>query len=114
MYVTSSVYIQLGDLDFTWDSNKGVANLTKHGIAFEEAVTTWLDPFAIERFDEDHSSDQDRWLRIGTSMRGALLVIWSTERPARGRTVIRIIGARRANRKERKVYEQANEEDRSR
>jgi uncharacterized protein len=105
------VRLRIGRLAFTWDAAKHERNVTRHGIAFEEAATTWLDPFAIERVDEEHSDDEDRWLRLGLSLRGALLVVWSTERRAGGELVIRIIGARRATRKETKLYEEAREED---
>lgn len=97
---------RLGQLSFAWDQAKAEANVRAHGIAFEEAATTWLDPRAIERFDQGHSHGGDRWLRIGSSLRGALLVVWSTEREEGGQTVIRIIGARRTNRKERDLYAQ--------
>lgn len=109
MYVAPAVRFLLGDVHFTWDAAKGAENLEKHGIAFEEAATTWLDPLAIERFDRTHSDDEDRWIRVGSSLRGALLVVWSTERQTRRRMVIRLIGARRANRRERRLYEQASE-----
>jgi hypothetical protein len=110
MHVASTVRLRLGELSFTWDARKAESNIDKHGITFEEAASTWLDPFAIERPDDTHSEDEDRWLRIGSSVRGALLVVWSTERLSRGRTLVRIIGARRVNRKERTLYEEANED----
>lgn len=95
----------VGDLLFSWDPVKAAANIQKHGITFEEAATTWLDPDALEHLDEEHSHVEHRWLRIGSSLRGALLVVWSTEREAARQTVILIIGARRVNRKERELYE---------
>jgi uncharacterized DUF497 family protein len=110
MYVPPPRF-RLGELLFTWDPEKAATNIDKHGITFEEAATTWLDPLAIERPDDAHSDHEDRWLRIGASLRGALLVAWSTERQARGRTVIRIIGAREATRKEHRRYDQGEEDD---
>lgn len=98
------IRFRLGQLLFAWDPEKALANVRKHGIPFEEAATTWLDPLAIERFDEEHSDAEERWLRIGSSLRGALLVVWSTERGMGGQTVIRILGARRANQKECDLY----------
>jgi hypothetical protein len=95
----------LGDLEFIWDPEKARSNVERHGVSFEEAATTWLDPLAIERRDEGHSAEEERWLRIGTSLRGAVLVVWSTELSDERRPVIRIIGARRANRKERELHE---------
>jgi uncharacterized DUF497 family protein len=103
--VTADVRFLLADLEFAWDPEKARSNAERHGVSFEEAATTWLDPLAIERRDEAHSAVEERWLRIGTSLRGALLVVWSTERGRERRTVIRIIGARRANRKERELHE---------
>ena len=102
----ASVRLRLGDLAFTWDDEKHASNVRKHGIAFEEAATSWLDSLAIERFDEEHSMSEERWLRIASSLRGVLLVVWSTERESARQTVIRIIGARRANRRERILYEE--------
>jgi hypothetical protein len=99
----------LGGLTFTWDPAKYDGNVRKHGITFEEAATVWLDPLAIERPDVKHSLPEDRWLRIGNSLRGSLLVVWSTERETRRRTIIRIIGARRATATERRRYEQEAE-----
>ena len=102
--VAPTIRFRLGHLLFAWDAEKAAANVDTHGISFEEAATTWLDPLAIERFDEEHSETEERWLRIGSSLRGALLVVWSTERDTQDQTVIRIIGARRTNRRERELY----------
>lgn len=96
---------QLGELFFTWDSSKYETNVRRHGITFEEAATTWLDTRAIERVDEEHSEAEDRWLRIGMRSRAALLVIWSAERERGSAVTIRLIGARKATPRERKLYE---------
>lgn len=109
--MSAPVRFHLGDLCFTWDPAKSANNIEKHGITFEEAATTWLDAASIEWFDEAHSTGEDRWLRIGSSLRGALLVVWSTERTRSRQSLIRIIGARRANRRERRLYEQEHQED---
>ena len=103
--MAADVRFLLGELEFAWDPEKARSNADRHGVSFEEAATTWLDPLAIERRDEVHSAEEERWLRIGTSLRGALLVVWSTERGEERKPVIRIIGARRANRKERELHE---------
>ena len=95
----------VGDLVFAWDPEKARLNVERHGVSFEEAATTWFDPLAIERRDEGHSAAEERWLRIGTSLRGALLVVWSAERGDERKPIIRIIGARRASRKERELHE---------
>lgn len=109
--MSRDVRFRLGDLGFVWDDAKARTNADKHGITFAEAATTWLDPLALERADDAHADREARWIRIGESLRGALIVAWSTERETRSETVIRIIGARRANRKERRLYEQSQEDD---
>ena len=96
---------RFGELTFVWDANKNRANALKHRVAFEEAATTWLDPMAIERFDQEHSRQEGRWFRIGLSLRSALLVSWWTLRHERGEELIRLIGARRATRSEWRLYE---------
>jgi uncharacterized DUF497 family protein len=101
------VRFRLGTLTFTWDTGKYETNVRKHGVTFEEAATTWVDAFAIEIFDEEHTKHEDRWLRIGMSLRGALLVTWCTERGTKSSVVIRIIGARRATPNEEKLYDKA-------
>jgi uncharacterized protein len=89
------------DLVFEWDEHKSQANETKHGVSFEEGKTIFNDPFAIAVVDPAHSSEEERWIDIGLSASGRLLVVWYTER--RGR--IRIIGCRRATRVEQRAYE---------
>jgi hypothetical protein len=102
--VSAAGRFRLGDLELIWDPQKARSN-ERHGVSFEEAATTWLDPMAIERRDVAHSVDEERWLRIGASLRGALLVVWSAERGEEQRPGIRIIGARCANRRERELHE---------
>jgi len=72
------------------------------GIGFEEAATCFLDVFALESFDVDHSHDEDRFVIIGMSERGRLVVVAFTVRDP---ITIRIISAREALRQERLHYE---------
>lgn len=51
--------------EFDWDPAKATANLAKHGIAFQEAMTVFLDPLARSRFDEDNSEEESRWVPLG-------------------------------------------------
>ena len=88
--------------EFEWDGKKANENLKKHGIAFEEALTTFADPFARIFDDPDHSADERRELIIGYSAKQRLLVVNFTERRAR----TRIIGAREATARERRDYEE--------
>jgi hypothetical protein len=88
-------------LTFTWDKKKAATNLRKHGVAFEEAATAFGDMLSLTTFDPDHSIDQDRFILLGASNRGKLLVVAHTEQS----DTIRIISARLATRSERKIYE---------
>ena len=82
------------DLVFEWDEDKARRNVSKHGISFEEGKTVFNDPFSLTIADPGHSVREDRWLDIGLSASGLLLVVWYTDRHGR----IRIIGCRKANR----------------
>ena len=88
------------DLLFEWDEEKATRNEVKHGVSFEEAKTIFNDPFAMTVSDPDHSDDEERWLDIGLSAEGRLLVVWYTERSEK----IRIIGSRRATKAEERAY----------
>jgi len=85
---------------FTWDVQKNSANLKKHGVEFREAATVFYDPLSTTFPDEDHSERERRFLTIGVSVRGSVLVIAHTEE---GDT-IRIISARMATPRERRFY----------
>ena len=91
-------------ITFEWNQIKSEENARKHGITFEEAKTIFNDPFAITIDDPDHSNDEYRYIDIGFSSKGSLLVVWYTERNEN----IRIIGCRKATKYERKIYEGKN------
>ena len=76
--------------------------MQKHGVSFEEAQTVFLDEKAVRYFDPDHSEDEDRFLMLGMSFRLRVLVVCHCYRV--GNSVIRIISARKANRKEQESY----------
>jgi len=63
------------DLVFEWDEEKAQRNEAKHGVAFDEAKTIFNDPFAMTVSDPDHSDEEERWLDIGLSAEGRLLVV---------------------------------------
>ena len=88
-------------LTFEWDANKARTNLAKHGLSFQEAATVFADARSLTILDPVHSAVEHRFVTLGTSHRGKLLVVVHTER----RDNIRIISARRASRRERKSYE---------
>lgn len=91
-------------IKFYWDENKNKANRKKHGIWFEEAQSVFDDPHGRLFLDSEHSSgEEDRFILIGYSSSDKLLVIVHCLRESD--SVIRIISARKATRKERMFYE---------
>ncbi len=90
-------------LEFEWDQRKEERNRSKHGISFSEASTVFADPLELTIADPDHSSGEYRFLSIGQSASGRLLVVSYTERSDNH---IRIISTRKAAKTEHKYYEQ--------
>ena len=91
--------------DLEWDTQKARQNLRKHGISFERAAEVFLDPFMLSVFDEEHSTQEDRWITIGKGRDGVPLVLVHTFRETSPRTcAIRIISARRATKREVNQY----------
>lgn len=86
---------------FVWDPEKAKANLRKHGVSFEEALTVFGDVLARIHGDPEHSQGERREIIVGHSSRGRLVLVSFTEREA----MVRLISARRATRHERKDYE---------
>lgn len=89
---------------FEWDEHKAQENFRKHRVSFDEAKTVFLDPFSITILDPDHSSDEERFIDIGTSVNGRILIVVYTERG----DCIRLISSRRATLPERRKYEEEN------
>lgn len=87
-------------MNFEWDPEKAQRNIAKHGLSFEEAATAFGDPLSITRFDPDHSEDEDRFLLLGASHAGRLVVVSHTHRGGR----VRVISARLASKRERRTY----------
>lgn len=87
-------------MQFEWDPRKAAVNARKHRVAFDEAMTVFADIRSITAYDPDHSGQEDRFLTIGTSLKGRVLFVSHTDR---GDT-IRIVSARRANQKEKQEY----------
>jgi uncharacterized DUF497 family protein len=90
--------------NFKWDKDKAQRNLQKHGVSFEEAATVFRDGFSLTVFDEVHSTEEDRFMDIGKSFKGNILVVIYTERGS----AIRIISCRKATHIERETYENQN------
>ncbi len=89
-------------MQFEWDEEKAEINLKKHKVGFREAKSVFGDPFSITIDDPDHSKEEQRFIDIGISASGKLLVIVYTERENK----IRIISCRKATPTERRKYEE--------
>ena len=89
-------------VQFDWDQTKASANLSKHGVSFDEARTVFDDPLYVDFYDPDHSDDERRYVIFGQSERGRLLMVSYTEAD----DGVRIISSREATPAERKEYEE--------
>jgi uncharacterized DUF497 family protein len=89
-------------LTFEWDDRKARVNLVKHAVSFKTAATVFGDPSSLTIADPDHSITERRFITMGRAFNSKLLVVVHTNRGDN----IRIISARRANRREQKFYEE--------
>jgi uncharacterized DUF497 family protein len=89
---------------FEWDEEKAKENLKKHRVSFEEAISILSDPLSVTILDPNHSSEEERYIDIGTSSKGRILVVAYTERGQH----IRIITCRKATPNERRKYEEGS------
>jgi len=92
----------MSDIRFEWDEKKNRENQRKHKVSFEEAQTVFLDENAIRYFDPDHAENEDRFLMLGMSFTLRVLVACHCYRE--NEYVIRIISARKANKREQIAY----------
>ena len=92
------------ELSFEWDEVKAKENLRKHEVSFEEGKTIFNDPFLFTFPDYEHSVDEERYVNIGLSVTGRILILTHTERQDK----IRIISCRKATARERRFYEEGN------
>lgn len=93
-------------MNFEWDEEKEKINIQKHGIDFSTAALVFGDTNRIEKYDELHSYDEDRYITIGIINNTAVVVmVVYTER----KTAIRIISARLATKREKEAYFNAEE-----
>ncbi len=87
---------------FDWDEDKNITNIKKHGISFDEASTVFFDERAILFDDPEHSEDEERFLLLGMSEEANLCIVCHCYR--KSDTVIRLISARKATKKESDRY----------
>lgn len=93
-------------MKFEWDSEKEKVNVEKHGITFEQASYVFADQFALNKYDEEHSIDEDRWVLLGKSLNEVILVVVHTFKDDDNIEYVRIISARKATKKEQQSYQQ--------
>jgi uncharacterized DUF497 family protein len=91
-------------VEFEWDADKSESNLKQHGVSFHEATTVFDDTLSITVPDPDHSFDETRYVIVGVSHEGRLLIVSHADRADR----IRIISARELTRDERSAYEEGH------
>jgi uncharacterized DUF497 family protein len=89
-------------IKFAWDPAKASLNARKHGVSFDEAQSVFYDESAVQFFDEEHSSAEERFLLLGMSTGARLLLVCHCERESG--SVIRIISARKATKRESLFY----------
>ena len=94
----------MSEIRFQWDPRKAAANLRKHGVSFTEAESVFMDEHGLLLDDPEHSGTEDRFILLGSSAGGRLLIVVHAYRAAAG--VIRIISARKADRQERRQYQE--------
>lgn len=91
---------------FEWDDKKAKANLKKHKISFEDATTIFNDPLMFTFPDTQHSDEEDRYIGIGKTDKGIILVVVHVDKEK----VIRLISCRKAAASERRRYEENKDE----
>ena len=89
-------------IEFEWDEAKAAANIKKHQVSFDEAKSIFFDEFGVQFFDDEHSSNEERFLMLGMSSSAKLLIVCHCERDHGG--TIRIISARKATKRESAFY----------
>jgi uncharacterized protein len=93
-------------IEFAWDPPKAASNVAKHRVTFAQAATVLLDPLALTVLDSEHGAREERWLTLGVSREGKLLVVSHTYMSTSPDVAtVRIISAREATRHERRQYE---------
>ena len=90
---------------FIWDPNKAAANVKKHGISFDLAVTVFNDPLHLSMLDGKERGEE-RWVTIGLAADSQSLVVIHLYNEVGNNEVVRIVSARKATRKEKKQYEE--------
>jgi len=91
---------------YEWDPKKAAQNQKKHRVSFDEAVSVFSDPFTLTFDDPDHSTNEKRFITIGTSMKGRILFLSHADK---GEDHVRVISARGATKSEAHVYQESRQ-----
>jgi uncharacterized protein len=91
-------------VNFEWDPGKANQSRRKHRVSFHEAATVFGDPFSVTYPDPDHSISEQRFITVGMSSAGRVLIVAHADH----NEIIRIISARKTTQRERKQYEEKN------
>mgnify|MGYP001593834300 CR=1 FL=1 len=91
-------------MKFEWNIEKERLNSKKHKVTFREACYIFADKYMLTSYDKEHSEDEDRWITIGQSLSGSILVVVHTYRKIKDKETVRIISARKALKHEEKQY----------
>ncbi|MDY6905826.1 MAG: BrnT family toxin [Thermodesulfobacteriota bacterium] len=95
----------INNYNFEWDPVKARNNRDKHAVTFDEAATVLKNPNALSIFDPDHSETKERWITLGISEKGRLLIVIHTfQEESEDAVTIRIISSRKATKQEIKTY----------
>jgi hypothetical protein len=89
---------------FEWDPGKARQNRRNHRVSFQEAATVFGDPLAVTYPDPDHSTSEQRFITVGMSRAGQVLIVAHADRSE----TVRVISARKTTKRERKQYEEEN------
>ncbi len=93
------------EYQFEWDPVKALRNVREHRVSFERAATVFLDPRAMSIFDDEHSEEEERWITLGLDAAGVVLIVCHTFREeTKASAKIRLISARKADRREAAQY----------
>lgn len=102
LYIHSDILVIM---KFEWDEHKNKINQEKHGISFEEAREVFDDALQISKLDKRLNYFEERWITLGATQKDKILVVANLFFSDDGEEIIRIISARKANNKERSIYE---------
>ena len=91
-------------MKFEWSIDKEKFNIQKHGVTFEQASYVFSDPFALNKYDDEHSDNEERWVMLGKTLNEIILVVVHTFKNSENIETVRIISARKATKKEKTTY----------